>query len=918
MKPAMRPLLVALACAMATAHADSTWICPAPGNALNPAGVNPTTAGRWMDEEGMGTRIPTAHAPVGQAYNIPYDNPDETPDKKDTSWKQGGFAEFGGLKVFGDAKSAGFLQYKDLKSGGYLDTFGAWGEKPSEARFYEATGGAVGMDDQFYRVQFGRYNDWKITGYYDGTPQVFTTSYRSLWTGLGSSDLTLTGLKPGGTTSAAVTQTNIQRTLAATPNSELEVVRKKAGLRYDATLSEQWKFYAAATDQKREGSQPFGAVFGGGGGGGNIEIPQSVDTSTYDVVAGLRYSAPTSSFNLRASASFFRNDVDTMTFQNPLYITTNGSNGLSPTLFTQGRFDMAPDNEAFNLRGEYARHFPDFYRGYFTSTVALGTMRQNDNLVAPTQYPLTGGTVNPGNVPLANNWNTTSALSRPSAETRIDTVLGDFGLLLRPTGTLDLRGKVRYYETHNEMSPYQACNPLTGQWGRLLNDGSGLSIVTANTTTRANPAGTSPNAYNAAMCNIAAAQALNLAPVAGNIPLASIPYDYKQLVANVGADYRLGRSSSVSGVLERETFHRDFRERDETWEDKVKLTWVDRGTLDGTVRVSYEFDDRGGSAYNTNPYLPYYSASLGPVPTATGVNLASWFKTMNQFRSFDLADRRQNTLNGRVDYMISQNIDGAFTLQFKDADFPSELGRTGHQRTSSATVDLSYRAGEKAVFYGYYSYQSAAMAQKGVQPNSCISGYTYYFYSDGRIANGLIGAAPPPAPAGTTLVATQDVVSSNYTDACGTASATSPLFPDSRGWNVQSRDRNDMLGLGVKYDLGKVKLEGDFTRSLARTRVDYTYNAAALGMTPTQAALAGSGLSDITFAQSIFNVSALFPISPNVLMRVLARYESGKIRDWHYDGVAANPMPANNSAYLDAGPQDYRATVVGILLHIRM
>jgi hypothetical protein len=210
------------------------------------------------------------------------------------------------------------------------------------------------------------------------------------------------------------------------------------------------------------------------------------------------------------------------------------------------------------------------------------------------------------------------------------------------------------------------------------------------------------------------------------------------------------------------------------------------------------------------------------------------------------------------------------------------------------------------------------MAQKGVQPNNCIAGYRYYFYSDGRMASTAIGAPVPTPPAGTSLVATQDVLASNYVDVCGTASATSPLFPDSRGWNVQSKDRNDVLGLGLKYDFGKVKFEGDFTRSLARTRIDYGYNAAALGLTPVQAALAGGGLSDMTFAQNVFNASALIPITPTVFMRLLARYEMGKVRDWHYDGLGANPMPTNNSAYLDAGPQDYRATVIGILFHVRL
>jgi cytochrome c-type biogenesis protein CcmE len=37
------------------------------------------------------------------------------------------------------------------------------------------------------------------------------------------------------------------------------------------------------------------------------------------------------------------------------------------------------------VKGEYARALPDFFRGNFTATVALGSMRQNDDLVAPTE-----------------------------------------------------------------------------------------------------------------------------------------------------------------------------------------------------------------------------------------------------------------------------------------------------------------------------------------------------------------------------------------------------------------------------------------------------------------------------------------------------------------------------------------------------
>ena len=918
-RPRASTLLASLALAAFAepAQADPVFYTTL-GNALNPAPINPSTGGRWMDEEGLGTRIPAARTPTGLLYNIPLDPGAEPEVKKpDGEWNTTGFMEWGGIYIGGNDRNAGFRNYKDLKTGPYLDNFGVLAEKRDGARFFEAAGGGVGMHDQFYSLQFGRYNDWRVTTFYNETPQVFTTTYRSLWNGVGSGNLTLATLTPGGTTSAAATQTNIQNALAATDNSQLEVVRKKAGVRYEAYLSNTWTFFASLTDEKKKGAQPFGNVYGGGGGGGNIEIPQSIDYDTLDFFAGVSFSDATSSFNLRASASLFRNDIDTMSVQNPLFITLNGTSGLAPTTFTQARFDLPPDNQAYNVKAEYARALPDLYRGNFTATVALGSMRQNDKLIAPTEFPLTGGTVTAGGASLANMWNTPAALSRQTAEARIDTRLVDLGLSMRPANGLDVRGKVRYYETGNSMQ-YQSCNPLTGQWGRLLNDGSGLSLATANTAAGANPTGTSANAYNAVNCNLDAARALNLVPSAGNIPIRSVPYDYKQLTTSVSADYRLGKAQSVNAAIEQESFRREFRERDRTWEDKIKLGFVDRGTLDGMIRISYEYGRRSGSDYNSNPYEPFMSASLGPTPTANNVGMSTWLHTIEQYRSFDLADRSQNILNGRVNYSFLPTLDGAMTLQLKDADFPSPYGRTGHQASNSLTFDLSYQAGSTAVVYGFATYQAGKMQQRGVQSNSCILGHTYYFYSNGQVQDVVTGAAAPPTPAGTSLVTTQNIAAGNWSDICSVASATSPQFPESRAWDVASKDRNSVLGVGFKYDLGKAKLEGDFSRTLGRTQIGYTYNPAALGMSALQTALAGSGFTDLTFAQTVFNASVLVPLKKDLSLRVLVRYETGRIRDWHYDGVAANPMPATNAAYLDAGPQDYRNTLVGILFQVRL
>jgi hypothetical protein len=882
--PLRLALLVSAALAQPVALADP-GIGPAPGNALNPAPLNPSTPGRWMDDEGLGTRIPAARTPSGQLYNVPLE-PGEEIDIPKGAVVGTGFVEAGGIRLFGDDRSQGFRAYKDLRNGLYLNGFTVSLEQPSTARFFEAVGGAVGMDDQFYRFQVGRYNAWKVSAFYEGTPQTLTTTYRSLWSGVGSGNLTLNGLAPGGAASAAATQAGMQRVIAETPDSELQVVRKKAGVRVDMTLSEQLKAYASFTHEKREGARPFGAVFGGGGGGGNLEVAESIDYQTQDLLAGLQYSSPLSSFNLRASASFFRNDIDAMAFQNPLYISLNGSSGLSPRAFTQGRFDLAPNNEHYNVKGEYARSLPDFLRGSFTASAALGSMRQNDKLIAPTEYPLTGGTVTAGGASLANAWNTPAALSQDSANARIDTRLVDVGLILRPAKGLDVKGKLCYYETDNA-SQYLACNPLTGQWGRILNDGSGLSLALANTTTGVNPAGTSANAYNTARCDLAAVQALNRVPAAGNIPIRSIPNDYRQVNAGVAADYRLGRGASVNAALEREDFRREFRERDRTHEDKLRLAYVDNALGDGTVRLSYEHARRGGSDYNVSVYDPFFSASLGPTPTAGAMSVTSWIHTIAQFRSFDLADRNQNLVNGRFNYAFHPTLDGAVTLQVKDADYPGQYGRTGHQRSNSVTLDMNYQAGSKGELYGFYAWQGGTMDQKGVQPGSCVIG-------------------------------TAGVTGANWRDVCGSASASSPLFPDSRAWESASRDRNHVLGMGLKYDFGRAKLDANFTRSLGRTRIAYSYDPAALGLTAVQAALAGDGFSDITFAQNVLTASVMVPLRKDISMRVLVRYEAGRIRDWHYDGIAEGPMPTNNSAYLDAGPQDYRATLLGLFFQVRL
>lgn len=773
-----------------------------PGNAMNPRAVSSIVE---RDPEGLGI-VEGSRTPSGLLIA-------PTALVKEPK-RSGGMlyrmsVEFVPVGVSGDKGVAKFREYQDLDSGAYLNNFMVMIEKPDSAFHFDAVGGGVARSDQYYGVDVGRYNAWRVRGSFSEIPHVFTSTYRSLWDETSSGAFTLRGLRPGGTTDANTTQASMLLAISSAPASDLELSRKKGRARVDLTLPANWKAFASYANELRDGTRPFDAVFGGGGGGGNVELPESIDYTTQDVRAGLQFANAMTSVNLQGAASFFENRIDTLTFQNPLFITTNTIAGVPATTFTQGQIDLYPSNDYYNLRAEVARKLPKFLKSRVTGVVSFARSQQNDNLLPWSIEPLTGGTIN--GVGTTNVWNSTASLSRLSADARIDTTLADVGILLNPARALSVKGKVRYYETDNSKD-YVACNPLTGQWGRLLNNGSGGSFVTPNLTAGNNPAGTLNTGYNGTGCDYARTQALNLAPSDGGIPLRSAPYEYRRLNSAVSADYRINRAHSLEAAVEREDFRRQYRERDKTWEEGVRLGYVNRGFASGSLRLSYEYGRRRGSDFLSAPVPGLYSASLGPVPTAVTTNTASWFRNGEQFRRYDVADRNQNVFSARFNHGIGPALDVSVGLQMRDLEYPdSEYGRSGHYKQTSPSVELNWQPSPTTSAYGFYSFQEGRQQQVGIQPNACVIGNFYYFLGDGTVQTNATGVPPP----GVTVVATQQVLASNFRSVCGTASAVSPLFPTSRAWDASQKDRNTVTGLGLHYELGRVMSDVGYTHSRA-------------------------------------------------------------------------------------------------------
>lgn len=872
------------------------------GNALNRQPINPTTYGGLPDHDNIGAGYDNLdHTPSGQFYDRPL-VPNPPGGKTAGGWEYTGHIEGGIVGTFGNDKSHGFRRYKDVDDGLYLNNFGVNMEKKDTASFFEISGGGVGQDDQFYSAQFGRYNDWKVSAFYNETPHVFTSTFRNIYNGVGTGNLTLkAGLTAGGAGGTnAADAANVAAVANANADTEIGLIRKKGGARLDMYLDDRWKLYASYTNEKRQGARPFGSVWGGGGGTAPTETLEPIDYRTHDLLAGLEYADDLNAFNLRFQASWFRNEIDTLTFQTPYRIAAAATNGVPIGGFTQGRFDLYPDNNYYNIKGEYSRRLPDFYKGKFTASVAFASSRQDDDLIPYT----TLSTVNLANV-TGDNWNSVNSLSKDSAETRIDTKLINLGLALNPTNNLNLSGKLRYYETKN-FNDYLACNrnasyvdndPNTGGnqaggvnalgcngvWGRLINEGSGSAVLMGATS-----------AY------------------AGNLNIASVPFDYKQLIYGFSGDYRLNRTNSLNFAYEREKFDRDHREREKTWEDKVKLGYVNRGIEDATLRMSFENDRRRGSEYHTHhPYAAYYSGDIVTMPTAPASNVQTWVVHMNSgMRKFDLSDRDQNILNGRVNFMLRPDLDFGIMGQLKDIRYPDSMfGRTDKQSQHSINFDLSYQPDIERSIYGFYSYQVANLKQKGNQ--------------SGAIAAGAL--SPATAVLGCTIgtVTPMGTITADNAEEICQSSYSGSVWLLANGWAVNHKDTTNVLGFGWKEVFGTKTFDFNYTYAGGKTKIGYD---PAGGTTLTAAALAGDGMPDLKTVAHIFEANLLVPIDKNLTSRIFVRHEIGRIDDWHYTGLQNTPVAINNAAatnlptatVLDAGPQDYRASVLGVLFNYKM
>ena len=161
--------------------------------------------------------------------------------------------------------------------------------------------------------------------------------------------------------------------LAATPYSELSLVRKKGGVRGDITLTENMTAYASYSLEHREGARPF-------------SMNEDNFWSKYPSLSITRLmiswrGCPSTASGLRSICA--RPPPFSATISRRwLFISVMQSAGPQGVV-QHATFALAPSNEAYNIKGDIARDLPDFLKSKFTASVSYTTNRQNEKLLMP-------------------------------------------------------------------------------------------------------------------------------------------------------------------------------------------------------------------------------------------------------------------------------------------------------------------------------------------------------------------------------------------------------------------------------------------------------------------------------------------------------------------------------------------------------
>ena len=597
--------------------------------------------------------------PSGLLYPWPW-KPFEMSDLGN-GWQGRGALETGYFWVTGDTEETRFTRYVQRKDGPLVDLLDLELWKPERGDYLTLRAGSLGRHDQFYDLEADRAGWVRFRGWFSGVPHNYAKDAISLFNGSRSDFLTL----PGSLTPGASTPDQIAAAFEDRGKGTVDVQRDRTQLQLKLRALPELSFVAQYGLEDRRGDIPSGVGFAfpdfSSSISQNMEITYPVDDQTQSATARLEYGGDLVQANLAWNGSFYRDRETSTTLQQPF-----DSLGLIP--ITAARLQNPPDNDWNNVRADVAVNMP--LRSRVTSVFSWTRSSQNDPLLPPT---IQDGTIGATNLA---DWNTTAALSQKTARASVDQTLVDIDLYTNPWRPLRLRGGVRWLDRTTNTS-YIAKNPLTGQYGYIVEDAGWAAVTSTDFLGFYQPAvpGSSWRWRN-------------------------MPFGETRLTWDLGATLQVPWRTSFDVLLKQEDIDREISERKSNTERSVTGSVNSRALEWATTRVSYTYITRDGSAIDYNVYSQYETSSFKGFVPQFPTGEPAW--NLQQMVRSDVADLKGQRWNARLILNLGDHSDLNFTGRLRSDDYGSDYG-TRSDRARDAEVEWTVQPSPQVMASAFFS-----------------------------------------------------------------------------------------------------------------------------------------------------------------------------------------------------------------------
>ncbi len=342
-----------------------------------------------------------------------------------------GEAEVGGLPRHKNGNAAKFEEYRDTPETVIVPQLQLMigGKKEDFYLSFDST--KTGLDDQNYRLRFGRYGLLDVEFEWDQIPHFFNGDTAATPFATRNGTFTLSS-KP--TTLGVANCTTVGGVCEwVNSNSHRENLNLLHGfgrfkLRYTPTPG--WTFSGSYSSQNVNGDRAFGTVTNGFS---NItELAEPIDYQMHNIEVGGEYAASWWALGLKYNASLFHNNSSSLVWDNPFNISGVGAACVDTSARTcRGRLDLYPSNQAHTWTLSGTAKLP--VKTTFLGTVSYGMRLQNDSFLP---FTINSAIAQP-------------VLRRSSLDGDVRPTMVNATLVNRYFDRLDLKAYYRYYDLDN-------------------------------------------------------------------------------------------------------------------------------------------------------------------------------------------------------------------------------------------------------------------------------------------------------------------------------------------------------------------------------------------------------------------------------------------------------------------------------------